>query len=178
MEDSDLQIVAHGAFALYVLLLAAAAATDVWKFKIPNWVSAALLLLFVPTALLLPAEVDWLSHVGAGLSVLAVGVVLFARGLLGAGDVKLMTAVSLWTGFAYLAQFVLVVALAGGVLALLLLVLRIVIARLPAVRAAPDGGSLPRILVKGERVPYGVAIACGAIILGFQLPYLGLRIAA
>lgn len=177
MENLDLQV-ARAAFALYVLLLAAAAVTDIWKFKIPNWVSAALLLLFVPTVLLLPAEVDWLSHFGAGLSVLAVGVVLFARGWLGAGDVKLMAAVALWTGFAYLAQFVFVVALAGGALALMLLVLRLAIARLPAVRATPDGGSLPRILVMGERVPYGVAIACGAIILGLQLPYLGLRAVA
>jgi prepilin peptidase CpaA len=178
MEEYDLQIVAHGVFALYALLLAAAAVTDVWKFKIPNWVSAALLVLFVPTALLLPLEVDWLSHVGAGLSVLAVGVVLFVRGWLGAGDVKLMTAVSLWAGFAYLAQFVFIVALAGGALALLLLVLRMLIARLPAVRAASGGLVLPRVLVVGERVPYGVAIACGAILLGLRLPLLGLPLGA
>jgi prepilin peptidase CpaA len=178
MGEPAPQIVAHGAFALYVLLLCAAAATDIWKFKIPNWVNAALLLLFVPTALLLPAEVDWLSHVGAGFSVLAVGVVLFVLGWLGAGDVKLMTAVALWTGFGYLAEFVFLVALAGGGLALLLLVLRIVIARLPSVRGTPDGRALPRILVTGEKVPYGVAIACAAIILGFQLPYLGLGYAA
>jgi prepilin peptidase CpaA len=178
MEDTDLQIVAHGAFALYVLLLAAAAATDIWKFKIPNWVSAALLVLFVPAAVWLPLEAHWLSHVGAALSVLAVGILLFLPGWLGAGDVKLMTAVALWTGFAYLAQFVVFVALAGGALALVLLVLRLVIARLPAVHAAAEGGALPRVLVRGERVPYGVAIACGAILLATRLPYLGLQLGA
>jgi prepilin peptidase CpaA len=177
MENLDLQV-ARAAFALYVLLLAAAAVTDVWKFKIPNWVSAALLLLFVPAAVWLPLEAHWLSHVGAALSVLAVGVVLFLRGWLGAGDVKLMAAVALWAGFAYLAQFVVAVALAGGAFALVLLVLRLAIARLPVVRATPDGGSLPRVLVSGERVPYGVAIACGAILLGIQLPYLALQLGA
>jgi len=171
METYDLQV-ARAALALYALLLATAAVTDIRGFKIPNWVSAGLLLLFVPVAVLLPLDGHWLSHVGAALSVLAVGVVLFLRGWLGAGDVKLMAAVALWTGFAHLAQFVLVVSLAGGVLALMLLVLRFAIARLPAVRAVPDGGSLPRVLVRGERVPYGVAIACGAILLGMRLPYL------
>jgi prepilin peptidase CpaA len=178
MEHPDLQFVAHGALTLYVLLLCTAAATDMWKFIIPNWVSAALLLLFVSTALLVPAEIDWLSHAGAGLSVFAVGVGLFALGWLGAGDVKLMAAVALWAGFGNLAHFVFIVALAGGGLALLLLGLRVVIARLPALRAVAQGGRLPRILAKGEKVPYGVAIACGAIVLGFQLPYLDLGFAA
>lgn len=177
MESLDLTV-ARAALALYVLLLATAAVTDLWKYKIPNWVSAALLVLFVPAAVWLPLEGHWLSHVGAALCVLAVGVILFMLGWLGAGDVKLMTAVALWTGFAYLAQFVVLVALAGGAFALVLLVLRIVIARLPSVRAVPDGGRLPRILVKGERVPYGVAIACAAILLGIQLPYLGLQFGA
>jgi prepilin peptidase CpaA len=177
MENLDLQV-ARAAFALYVLLLAAAAVTDLWKFKIPNWVSVALLLLFVPAAIWLPLGAHWLSHVGAALSVLAAGILLFLRGWLGAGDVKLMAAVALWTGFAYLAQFVVFVALAGGALALVLLVLRLVLARLPAVRAAPEGGALPRVLVKGERVPYGVAIACGAILLAVELPYLSLQLGA
>ena len=69
-------------------------------------------MLFVPAAVWLPLEAHWLSHVGAALSVLAAGVLLFLRGWLGAGDVKLMAAVALWTGFAYLAQFVVFVALA------------------------------------------------------------------
>jgi len=176
MEIFDLQVAARAAFALYVLLLAVAVVTDLRGFKIPNWVSAALLVLFIPVAILLPLEAHWLSHVGAALSVLAGGFVLFLRGWLGAGDVKLMTAVSLWAGFGLLAQFIVAVALTGGALALVLLILRFAIARLPAVRTAPDGGSLPRVLVSGERVPYGVAIACGAILLGLQLPYLGLAL--
>ncbi len=173
METFDLHV-ARGAFALYALLLATAAVTDIRGFKIPNWVSAALLLLFIPVAILLPLEAHWLSHVGAGFSVLAVGIVLFVRGWLGAGDVKLMAAVALWAGFGLLAEFIVAGALAGGAFALVLLILRFAIARLPAVRTAPDGNSLPRVLVSGERVPYGVAIACGAILLGLQLPYLAL----
>ncbi len=173
METFDLQL-AHVAFALYVLLLGVAAVTDVRGFKIPNWVSAALLLLFIPVAILLPLDAHWLSHVGASVSTLAVGFVLFLLGWLGAGDVKLMTAVALWAGFSMLAPFIVAVALSGGAFALMLLILRFAIARWPAARATPGGGSLPRVLVSGERVPYGVAIACGAVLLGLQLPYLAI----
>ena len=52
METYDLQV-ARAALALYALLLATAAVTDIRGFKIPNWVSAGLLLLFVPVAVLL-----------------------------------------------------------------------------------------------------------------------------
>jgi prepilin peptidase CpaA len=164
-------LVTYLAFGLYMLLLAVAAGTDIYMFKIPNTVSAVLLVAFVPVALASPHEVPWLSHLGAAAAVLAGGFVLFAVRWLGAGDVKLMTAVALWAGLPQLPAFLAYVSFAGGALALLLLTLRLAIARLAPERTA---AGLPRLLVRGERVPYGVAIAAGAMLLGLFLPLLDL----
>jgi prepilin peptidase CpaA len=116
MEDFAVQVL-WGATALFCLLVVTAAVFDVCKFVIPNAISVALALLFFPTVLLLGIPVDWLSHLGAALSVLVVGMVAYRFKVLGAGDVKLLTAVSIWANFDHLWIYLLVVALAGGVVA-------------------------------------------------------------
>jgi prepilin peptidase CpaA len=152
------------AFLLYCALLIAAAVFDAWKYLIPNGISLGLAGLFLIAAPFLPIPVDWLSHLGAGAAVLIAGMVLFAFGWLGGGDVKLAAAVSLWTGFEYLLDFLVYASLAGGILALLLLMAR----RL--MRGRPGG---PQCLRTGESIPYGVAIAPAAILVGGFLPVLG-----
>nr|WP_248463803.1 prepilin peptidase [Pectobacterium versatile] len=103
-------------------------------------------------------------------AVLVVGFLLFLTGRLGAGDVKLMSVLCLWVGQGHQIVFVMVTALAGGVLALSLPLLntvptavamgiqttnRIFKSRLPMPPA------LPADLSQG--IPYGVAIAFGAM---------------
>ena len=163
----------YGVFGLYSVLLVVAAVFDSWKFIIPNAVSVALVALFVVTALILPFDVDWLSHLGAALAVFAGGAVLYGFGKLGAGDVKLMTAVALWAGLTELPDFLLYVALGGGALALGLMALRRILLGLQI--ALPRFGKikLPRALLTAEPIPYGLAIAPGAIYLGDSLPHLG-----
>lgn len=105
---------------------------------------------------------------GAGV-VLVVGFLLFLTGRLGAGDVKLMSTLCLWVGHGHQIVFVMVTALAGGVLALCLPLLN----TLPVVtalgiqtlnrrfhRRLPLPPILPTDLFQG--IPYGVAIAFGA----------------
>ena len=175
MDPSYLMIF-YIASGLYTLLLCIAAALDTWKFIIPNAVTVGLIALFVVTALLLPFDMgwrDWLSHLGAAAAVLAGGAVMFAFNKMGGGDVKLMTAVAFWTGFEFLADLLLYIALAGGALAIGLLVARKLLLGLMTARA-----SLTNILLSGEPVPYGLAIAPSSIILGTQilgtkLPQLG-----
>jgi len=163
-------LLTYFAFGLYMLLLAIAAATDIWTFKIPNWVSIALFLLFFPVALLSPGEIDWLSHLGAALAVFVGGILLYIMRWFGAGDVKLMAAVAIWVGFPHLLAFLFFITLAGGVLSAFLLALRFALPRLPQPAAGPR--NLPHALTKGGRVPYGVAISAGSIFLGFSLPLL------
>ena len=155
-------------FGIYSLLLVVAALSDAWRFIVPNTIPLALTGLFLGAAGVLPAEVTWPSHLGAAAAVLAAGMALFRWGRLGGGDVKLIAAVALWTGFAHLADLLVAVSLAGGALAL-----GLVLARRLA-RAVVAGTPLPRLLVVGESIPYAVAIAPGAIYVGTLLPLFGL----
>lgn len=85
------------------------------------------------------------------LVLLVVGAAAFAAGVLGGGDVKLLAVAGLFAGPAHVVAFLLVVALAGGALAL---------AVLADVRVGPrtvDDTGLSR------RLPYGPAIAAGGL---------------
>ena len=162
------------AVAVFCLLAAIAAIYDVWKFIIPNTVSVAVILLFFATAPFVDGPVDWLSHLGAALAVLLVGMVVYRFGIIGAGDVKLMAAVSLWAGFGELMGYVIVVAVCGGGLAVRLWVLRrLIVGLMTYVLASPERLSLPRVLVLDEQIPYGVAIAGAAVFMVYKLPLLG-----
>ena len=156
----------HAIYALWILLLVLAAIYDAWKFIIPNTISVTLAVLFFPTAFLIGLDVDWLSHLGAAVLVFVAGVAAYRFNILGAGDAKLLTAIGLWVGFGNLHYYILFVALGGGVLAIALIVLRRVTLSLLVFLPAPDKVTLPRILVTNEKVPYGVAIVAGAVIIG------------
>ncbi|MFA7430338.1 MAG: prepilin peptidase [Rhodospirillaceae bacterium] len=157
--------------AAFMAPLAVAAVWDAWKFKIPNLLTGPLAVAFVPAALLAPGPVDWLWHLGAGAAVLTVGAVLFALRKMGGGDVKLAAACALWMG-PLTPVFLLIMAVLGGVVALGLLFARrfapVVLSALPN----PGAVTLPRALLPGEAVPYGVAIAAAGLILAHRLPLL------
>lgn len=160
-------LVAH----LFLCVVAVAMAYDLVRFRIPNTASLVLVGLFVVGALVAGGPVDWLSHMGAGALLLAVGAVLFAFGWLGGGDVKLLAAISVWMGFSLLPAYLVLVGLAGGVLALLLVLLRprLVLTEPLWTRVGLD---MPRILRPGEAVPYGIAIGAAALLLSPRLPLL------
>lgn len=109
------------------------------------------------------------ASIVAALLSLALLVVLHSRGVMGGGDVKLAAAIVLGLPIGSIYRFVIITALAGGILALLHLVLRAVIRTAP--HAPPRGATLLRRAVTAERwriarrgsLPYGVAIACGGI---------------
>ena len=156
-----------------VAMMLVAAAFDVWRYIIPNVVSAVLAVAFVAAAVLLPLSEPLWSYPVAAAIVFAVGIIGYAFKIMGAGDIKLISAVSLWAGLSELPAFLLFVAITGGVLTLLLVVLRRVLFLGMASFEPLHGVQLPRILLTGEHVPYGVAIAAGGIWLAFTLPYLG-----
>lgn len=176
MDDFAL-VVLYGAFGLFTVLCLTAVAFDIWKMIIPNAVSVLLVALFFATALTLNLHqgfpVSWLSHLGAMASVFAGGLLCYRFKVLGAGDVKLLTATSLWAGFDHLLEYLFIVALAGGGLALALLLLRNLVTGLLLYHSALQSLTLPRILLTKEHIPYGVAIALPAIYLATKLPILG-----
>ncbi len=130
----------------------AAAISDLRRFLIPDELSIALLVLALAYGLVTPGF-DWVSHIVAPLGFFAIGLVVFARGWMGGGDIKLLTALAAWSGLHGLLPLLVGVALAGGVVALFLLIAR-------RVRAGKPG---PRLFERGAPLPYAVAILGGVL---------------
>lgn len=171
MEYYYMQIIYATTF-VFILSLSAAAVFDSWKFVIPNFISIVIAVDFFVAALLVPIQTHWVSHMGAATSVFAAGLLLYRFRVLGAGDIKLMTAVSLWTGFEFLPLFLLYTALAGGALSLGLIFLRYLILTVQLQCSPSALRSVPRLLRNGESIPYGLAIAVGGSSLMFQRSHL------
>jgi prepilin peptidase CpaA len=174
MSASDwVQVLAAGAT---VLLLLSAAVSDLARYRIRNKVVYAIVAAFVVGAV---ADLAWPAlgwSVLAGVVTFAIGAALFAFGVFGGGDVKLVAAMALWTGFADLPRFLLVMTAAGGVLGLVWLVKR----RLRPVAFAAEAGPTPdptavenpsvdpsheaaHARKVPNRIPYGVAIAIAGL---------------
>ena len=149
------------------LCLAWAAVSDLLTMKIPNRVSAALLIAFIVLAPL--AGLEW-SQVGmslvAGLIVFAVGFLLFAVNVMGGGDVKLLTASAVWFGFNHsLLAYLVGVGYAGGVVTIVFLLLRASANSVTAI-----GIPLPASVVAAKKIPYGIAIAIAGLLTYAQSP--------
>jgi len=146
---------------VFPALMIIAALTDVTSFTIPNRLSVLLALAFVPAAFALGRPAGEIGlDLGVGALALVAGMGMFAAGWIGGGDAKLFAVAGLWLGWPAISNFLLVTALAGGGLAVLLLNARSSVVR-AHLTAAP--GWLARLTTPGADVPYGVAIAVGAL---------------
>ncbi len=153
------RMVGFASSAVFLLALSDAAVSDVRSFRIPNRASVTLLAAFVVFALASGVGMDVaLRHGAACVLVFIAGAALFALGIWGGGDVKLLAAASLWTGFAGLPRLLAVMSVAGGLLAVSVLLLR----RLPAANEGWLTLWQRRVTASGH-VPYGVAIAAGGL---------------
>lgn len=130
--------------AVYVAVLVSCAATDLATFRVPNVITYPAILFAVLVAAVMPGA-DFLSAIAGGG--VAFGLMLFAlivsRGAMGLGDVKLATFAGFAVGWPLIAPTLILMALAGGVCAFILLVLRL----------------------KGRRdpIPYAPFISAGAL---------------
>ena len=150
---------------LEILLLLYVATTDIATRLIRNEICLALALLGIAGQLARPMQVAQ-SLIAAAILLLLLSVI-YTRGWIGGGDIKLLVALAIGLPLAGVVQLLTITALAGGVLALVHLMMR----HLPYPRLAPAGSSLVRRVYAIERwrnlrhapLPYGVAIACGGI---------------
>ena len=153
--------------SLYMLptLMIVAAISDVSSYRIPNWLTGLIALLFFPMALFtqMPlAEFGW--HLAAGVLLFFAGYALFAFGLFGGGDSKLMAAAGLWFGTSQTMPFLILTAVAGGILALAVAGWSVFMGFWHYYGAA-EGSTIDRQLKKVRpKLPYGVALATGAIL--------------
>jgi len=147
---------------LLIALLLAAAAEDAVRLRISNITVLLVIVAAVIAAIVVgPTSALW-QNLAVFAALLAVGTPMFAAGKLGGGDVKLLAALGLWFNLKGALWMLLDVVLAGGVLAILIIALRSLgwseKIRRRVVLLRPGGG-----------IPYGVAIAAGALIaMGLQ----------
>jgi len=147
---------------LFPALVIVAALRDGVSMIIPNWISVALVVAYVPAVLVtgLPLAEAGLS-LAVGVGMLAVGVVMFALRWIGGGDAKLLAAAALWLGVSGLLPFLIWTALAGGALAVALLAARRMLAFTGFPLRQPPW--IERLLAPEGDIPYGIAIAAGAL---------------
>ena len=147
---------------VWVGLVALAAVCDVAELRIPNRITAAIGALYPAHVVATGTLADAPAAIGVAMVVFIFGALLFRSGKMGGGDVKLMTVIALWAGPHEALPFLLVTALGGGILALLMTSS----ARF-ALAETFDlfGADVARDRVLGIHVPYGVAIAFGALVV-------------
>ena len=149
------------------ILLVAAAINDAYRYKIPNLISLALMGLFPVFVLTAPRSVEWDQHIMVFLLVLLSGFAMFIGNLAGAGDIKLLAATSLWAGPHLVAVFLIITAVAGGILAFIM----------AALTYARNRTNKRALAVAKVPIPYGIAIATGGLsticMLSFPLLFPG-----
>jgi prepilin peptidase CpaA len=156
-----MQILQFVLLLVFPALVVIGALRDILSYTIPNWISLALIMAFVPAALVSGAS---LSAVGlclaTGVAALAAGIGMFAAGWIGGGDAKLLAVCGLWLGWPAVLPFLLTTGLAGGALTLAILSLRSGWVA-PIVAGGPAW--VRKLGAEGGDIPYGVAIAVGAL---------------
>lgn len=159
----------------YVFLVTFGALSDLSTFRIPNWVSYWLILLFIlqsivhwtstPSILLFSVSVPaFVINLCIGFAVLVVSMVFWARGYIGGGDAKYLVATSLWMGPVGVVQFMVLVSALSVVMALML-------------KASANWGflihegKLPRFIrrlygkFEDNKLPFGFPIGLAALIM-------------
>jgi prepilin peptidase CpaA len=151
-------------------LLLVAAVADIRNRRIPNLLNGALLVAGVASQASVNGSRGALSGVAAAV-LLVIGLWRpWQKGRIGGGDVKMAAAAAAWTGLGLAVPYLLATALAGGLVALVCgarssrQAQREMQANLVAVAA---GLGAPEVAIRGGAgrvsVPYGVAVAAGAL---------------
>ena len=141
---------------LLAILLVVAAVIDVRTFTISNGLNAAVALM-APLywwSSGLPFWPDAAIQVAVAIGVFVLLAITFYMGMMGGGDVKLAAAIALWFPPMATARFLVFMSLAGGLLTVVVLLIHKFRGKAPVSKnekpARPE-------------VPYGVAIAAGAL---------------
>jgi prepilin peptidase CpaA len=146
---------------------------DVISRRIPNRLTYTAI---IAALVLRLALLGWRGLVAGLAGLLVCGglfFLLFMIGAMGGGDVKLMAAVGAWIGYRHTLTALIVCSICGGVIALgYVVVLKryrttfsnvASLIRFHAVRGAKQHPELNLSSAKAVRMPYGIAIAGGAV---------------
>lgn len=149
-------------FVVFPFCMVFAALSDLLSMTIANRVSILLVAIFAVVAPL--TGMDWATygwHLAAGALALAVTFGLFALGGMGGGDAKLIAATAVWMGFnLHLVEYLVVSALAGGMLTLGILAYR----KSPLAVYTGHNLFLRNLADAKTGIPYGIALGVGGLV--------------
>jgi prepilin peptidase CpaA len=158
------------ALTIFAVAMAAAAFEDFRRHIIPNLLPIVLCAVWPLHAAQEGGVYDALAAIGCAVAVFLASALLFARGYMGGGDVKLLGAASLWAGAAGTPALLLLTGILGGILALFLLMP--FGNQLAAAARGRLGQPIPVERGLATPVPYGIAIA-GAALITVLSPHIG-----
>jgi len=147
--------------AIFIACMMTAVIKDATTMTIPNWVSLVMLGgFFLVTPFVWESWSVFGEHLMVGTGMFLLGFIMFALGWLGGGDAKLMAATSFWWSTMDLSHYILMTTITGAALAIFLLLAR---------TSIPAGivpiNWLNRLISEEKRMPYGLALAAGALIV-------------
>jgi len=150
-----------------------AAYSDLTRYILPNTLCLATALLY-PLYIFstyidghgLPLE-DIFIALAIAVAIFAVCAGFFALNIMGGGDVKLLPAVALWAGASHVLPYLFITSMAGGLIAIVI----IVINRVKASKYHKSSENINLSMAQKEisAVPYGIGIAFGGLYVAFQL---------
>ncbi len=150
---------------IFVGLVITCAINDFRSLTIPNKIILIMLALFPLAALIAPDHFPVINHLMAAGLIFIISYILFVLKLMGGGDTKMMTVVGLWLGLNNLSSFVVIMAITGGLLACISLILKKNKKLLP--KNSKPNSWFDQLKNDKSVVPYGIAIALGAILTIF-----------
>ena len=157
--------------SIFPAALLIAAANDLYEFKIPNWICLALIGAFPVAAVFVGAPpIVTVQGLLLGAGALSIGFFLFAVKFFGGGDAKLFAATVPWIGLPGLLEFFVTTAMAGMVLAFVLIAFR----GTPPLPIYAQQQWLLRLHQRKHDLPYGVAIAIGGLVVYPYTPVMQL----
>ena len=161
-----MSLLADLAVLCFAGLVFSAAVSDILTLTIPNRLCLAVGLLYPSYVLAAPVPVDWIGALAVAAVALVVGIAFFCFGAAGGGDGKLFAATALWAGPGLIMHLTLYTAMAGGVMAVFMwLQHRVAHAR----TLTPDSQVDTDPKIGRQPMPYGAAIAVGALYVAFTL---------
>ena len=175
---------------IYIIIHVLIGVYDFSFYRIPNVLLGALLVLYGFYAPFYMGIEDIMISLVIFAIVLAISFALFAGKIIGGGDAKYLATASLWMGAHGIMQFLFIVAVLGGLLGIIYLLLRDPLMRLSdwiwsqfqkaesrypifqKLWLGSDAGveAGKRENINSHMLPYGVAIATAAIVMWTILP--------
>lgn len=154
------------ALLTYCGFLITAMVGDIKSFTISNRLNILFFLSFIVFAVLMGLGYkQLLSHLWVAIASFGICFILFTLGLFGGGDVKLVGATCFWLGAGPIYTYALITALTGGILALILLISRKIVAK----TGLPKGPKWIRALLrKRVHIPYAIALGFGGFFAVLQ----------